>query len=120
MTWSGPNLLAGTTSVLTLHNINRNQTGNYQCTASNDVSSNTSVVVNVVVECKYSQTCLSLRITTSFVSRPYVFLRSVFLCIRPLYNDPLSNAINDRVLCVNILHITTIRRLLSNQKLDNQ
>jgi hypothetical protein len=32
---------------------------------------------------KYSQTCLSdpLYITTSFVSRPYLFLPSVFLCI---------------------------------------
>jgi hypothetical protein len=53
MTWNGPSLLAGTTSVLNLQNINRNQAGNYQCTASNDVSSNTSVVVNVVVLCKY-------------------------------------------------------------------
>jgi hypothetical protein len=53
MTWSGPNLPVGTTSVLNLQNINRNQTGSYQCTSSNDVSSNTSVVVNVVVQCKY-------------------------------------------------------------------
>jgi hypothetical protein len=53
MTWSGPNLPTGTTSVLNLHNINRNQTGNYQCTASNYVSSKISVVVNVVVQCKY-------------------------------------------------------------------
>jgi hypothetical protein len=53
MTWSGPNLPAGTASVLNIQNINRNQTGDYQCTASNDVSSKTSVVVNVVVKCKY-------------------------------------------------------------------
>ena len=53
MTWSGHNIPAGITSVLNLQNINRNQTGNYQCTASNDVSSKTSVVVNVVVKCKY-------------------------------------------------------------------
>ena len=53
MTWSGPSLPAGTRSVLSLENINRNQAGNYQCTASNDISSNTSVVVNVVVNCKY-------------------------------------------------------------------
>ena len=53
MTWSGPNLPAGTTSLLNLQNINRNQAGNYQCTASNDVSSKTSVVVNVDVKCKY-------------------------------------------------------------------
>ena len=53
MTWSGPSLPAGTRSVLSLHNINRNQAGDYQCTASNDISSNTSVVVNVVVQCKY-------------------------------------------------------------------
>ena len=53
MTWSGPNIPAGTTSVLNLQNINRNQAGNHKCTASNDVSSKTSVVVNVVVQCKY-------------------------------------------------------------------
>jgi hypothetical protein len=53
MTWSGPNLPAGTTSALNLQNINRDQAGNYQCTASNDVSSKTYVVVNVVVQCKY-------------------------------------------------------------------
>ena len=72
----------------------------------------------------YSQTCLSDPLyTTSFVSRPYLFLPSVFPCIRPLYNDPLSNATNDpndRVLWVKILHITTIRGLLSNRKLDNK
>jgi hypothetical protein len=38
-TWKGPNLPPGTKSVLSLANINRNQAGNYQCTASNDVSS---------------------------------------------------------------------------------
>ena len=53
MTWSGPNIPAGSTSVLNLQNINRNQSGNYQCTASNEVSSKTSVVVNVVVQCKF-------------------------------------------------------------------
>ena len=53
MAWGGPNLPAGITSVLNLQNINRNQSGEYQCTASNDVSSNTSIVVNVVVKCKY-------------------------------------------------------------------
>jgi hypothetical protein len=55
MTWSGPNLPSGTTSVLNLQSINRNQAGNYQCTASNDVSSNTSVVVNVVVQWEISE-----------------------------------------------------------------
>ena len=53
MTWSGPNVPAGTTSVLKLNNINRNQAGSYQCTASNVVSRSTSLVVNVVVKCKY-------------------------------------------------------------------
>ena len=63
---------------------------------------------------RYSQTCLSdpLYIMTSFVSRPYLFLPSVFPCIRPLYND--------HVLWVKILHITIIKRLLSNRKLDNK
>ena len=53
MTWSGPNLPDVTTSVLNLHNIKRNQAGNYQCTASSDVSIKTSVVIHVVVQCKY-------------------------------------------------------------------
>ena len=53
MAWSGPNLPAGTTSVLNLQHMNRNQGGSYQCTASNDISSKTSVVLNVVVQCKY-------------------------------------------------------------------
>ena len=53
MTWNGPDGPAGNTSVLSLQNINRNQAGNYQCTASNDVSSKTYVVVNVNLKCKY-------------------------------------------------------------------
>ena len=53
ITWSGPNLSARITSKLSLQNINRNQTGKYQCTARNDVSNKTSFVVNVVVLCKY-------------------------------------------------------------------
>ena len=53
MIWSGPNIPDGTTSALNLQNINRNQAGSYQCTTSDDISSRTSVVVNVVVKCKY-------------------------------------------------------------------
>ena len=53
MTWRGPNHPANTTSVLSIQNINRTQAGNYQCTASNDVSNKTSIVVNVDVKCKY-------------------------------------------------------------------
>jgi hypothetical protein len=53
MAWNGPNLPAGTTSVLSLQNINKNRAGGYQCTASNDVSSKTYVVANAVVQCKY-------------------------------------------------------------------
>jgi hypothetical protein len=43
---------------------------------------------------RYSQTCLSdpLYITISFVSRPYLFLPSDFLCIQPLYNDILATS----------------------------
>jgi hypothetical protein len=52
-TWNGPNLPSGTTSVLSLENINRNQAGNYQCTSSNKVSSLISAKVYVVVNCKY-------------------------------------------------------------------
>jgi hypothetical protein len=53
MSWSGPNLPAGTTSVLNLQNINRNQAGNYQCTSSNDIGSVMSVTVTIIVNCKY-------------------------------------------------------------------
>jgi hypothetical protein len=52
-TWNGPNLPSGTTSVLSLANINRTQAGNYQCTVSNNVSSLISATVYVVVNCKY-------------------------------------------------------------------
>ena len=52
-TGNGPNLPPGTTSVLSLVNINRNQAGNYQCTASNYVSSSISATIYVVVNCKY-------------------------------------------------------------------
>ena len=52
MTWSGRNLPAGTTSVLSLQNINRNQAGNYQCTASNDIGSMMYVTVTIIVNYK--------------------------------------------------------------------
>jgi hypothetical protein len=61
--------------------------------------------------------CMFWTFTASFVSQPYLFLPSVFLCIRPLYNDPLSNATNDHVLWVKILRITTIRRLFNMKNL---
>jgi hypothetical protein len=50
--WNGPNLKPGTASLLSLPNINRNQAGNYHCTASNEVSSLKSATVVVVVNCK--------------------------------------------------------------------
>ena len=53
MTWNGPNLPAGTTSVLYLQNINRNQAGSYQCTAGNDIGSMMHVIVTIIVNCKY-------------------------------------------------------------------
>jgi hypothetical protein len=42
----------GVLHVLSIANINRNRAGNYQCTASNDVSSLISATVYVVVNCK--------------------------------------------------------------------
>ena len=53
MTRSGPNIPAGTTFVLNLQNINRNQAGSYQCTASNDIGSMMSVIVTIIVNSKY-------------------------------------------------------------------
>lgn len=51
--WSGPNLSVSTTSVLYLENINRNQTGNYQCSCANIVGSLASVTISVFVYCEY-------------------------------------------------------------------
>ena len=67
-----------------------------------------SVMICCIFFNSCSQICLSdpHRITTSFVIRLYLFLPSVFLCILPLYSDSLSNAINDCVLRLNILHCT--------------
>jgi hypothetical protein len=52
-TWTGPNLPAGPASILSLQNIDRNQTGVYNCTAFNNISSLTLNKVNVIVNCKY-------------------------------------------------------------------
>ena len=48
-TWTGPNLPAGTTSILSLQNIDRSQAGVYNCTAVNAISSLTLIKVNVIV-----------------------------------------------------------------------
>ena len=52
-TWTGPNLPAGSTSILNLQNIDRSQAGAYNCTAVNEISSLTLIKVNVIVNCKY-------------------------------------------------------------------
>jgi hypothetical protein len=52
-TWTGPNLPAGSTSILNLNNIDRSQAGTYNCTAVNEISSLTLIKVNVIVNCKY-------------------------------------------------------------------
>ena len=52
-TWTGPNLPAGSTSILNLNNIDRSQAGAYNCTAANEISSLTFIKVNVIVNCKY-------------------------------------------------------------------
>ena len=52
-TWTGPNLPAGSTSILNLNNIDRSHAGVYNCTAVNDISSLTLNKVNVIVNCKY-------------------------------------------------------------------
>ena len=50
--WTGPNVPDGTTNVLYLQNINRNQTGTFYCTATNELGSNMSSNVEVDVQCK--------------------------------------------------------------------
>jgi hypothetical protein len=52
-TWTGPNLPAGSTSILNLQNIDRSQAGVYNCTAVNAISSLTLIKVNIIVNCKY-------------------------------------------------------------------
>ena len=52
-TWTGPNLPAGSTSILNLNSIVRSQAGAYNCTAVNEISSLTLIKVNVIVNCKY-------------------------------------------------------------------
>jgi hypothetical protein len=57
-TWTGPNLPFGSTSILNLTNIDRNQAGVYNCTAVNEISSLTLINVNVIVNCKYEMSRL--------------------------------------------------------------
>jgi len=52
-TWTGPNLPAGSTSILNLTHIDRSQAGVYNCTAVNEISSLTMIKVTVIVNCKY-------------------------------------------------------------------
>lgn len=52
--WSGPNIATGTTQNLTLTRVNRNQTGTFYCTASNQIinAAETSSDIKVDVQCK--------------------------------------------------------------------
>ena len=50
--WTGPNVPDGTTNGLYLQNINRNQKGTFNCTATNEVGSKMSSNVVVDVQCK--------------------------------------------------------------------
>ena len=51
--WTGPNVPDGTTNDLFLQNINRNQAGRFNCTATNEVGNKVSSNVEVDVKCKY-------------------------------------------------------------------
>ena len=50
--WTGPNVPDRTTNDLFLQNINRNQSGTFYCTATNEVGSKRSSSVVVDVRCK--------------------------------------------------------------------
>jgi hypothetical protein len=50
--WTGPNVPDGTTNGLYLQNINRNQKGPFNCTATNEVGSKVSSNVVVDIQCK--------------------------------------------------------------------
>ena len=51
--WTGPNVPYGTTNDLYLQNINKNQSGTFYCTATNEVGSKMSSNVVVDVRCKF-------------------------------------------------------------------
>jgi hypothetical protein len=50
--WTGPNVPDRATNDLYLQNINRNQSGTFYCTATNEVGSKMSSSVVVDVRCK--------------------------------------------------------------------
>ena len=50
--WTGPNVPDDTTNNLYLRNINRNQKGTFNCTATNEVGSKMLSNVVVYVRCK--------------------------------------------------------------------
>jgi hypothetical protein len=50
--WTGPYVPGGTTNDFHLQNINRNQKGTFNCTATNAVRSKVSSNVEVDVRCK--------------------------------------------------------------------
>jgi hypothetical protein len=56
--WTGPDLYAGSTSILNIQNIDRSQAGVYTCIAFNEISSLTLINVNVIVNCKYEMSML--------------------------------------------------------------
>ena len=51
--WTGLSVPDDTTNDLFLQNINRSQTGTFNCTATNEVGSKTSSNVVVDIKCKY-------------------------------------------------------------------
>ena len=51
--WTGPNVPDDTTNDLYLQNITRNQTGTFNCNATNEVGSKVSSNVEVDVRCKF-------------------------------------------------------------------
>ena len=57
-TWTGPNLPAGSTSILNLTSIDRSQAGVYNCTAINEINFLTLIKVNVIVNCKYTMSMM--------------------------------------------------------------
>ncbi|CAC5371803.1 unnamed protein product [Mytilus coruscus] len=53
VTWTGPNIQDDAMSVLHLQKIDRNQAGNYLCTASNSYGNRISSTISVIVICEY-------------------------------------------------------------------
>jgi hypothetical protein len=84
--WTGPNVPDGTTKDLYLQNINRNQKGTFNCTATNEVRSHVSSNVVVDIQCKLLLYYCRLPIHVTLITKQATQDKYIDkgLCILPL------------------------------------